>query len=78
MKLNYRKSFERDLKKIVDRSVRQKIKKVILGIKQANSLSDVSNLQKLKTHKKAYRIRVNNYRIGAFPGWEHSRFGKMP
>jgi len=39
---------------------------MILLLEQADSLTDIPNLKKLKGHKSAYRIKIGDYRIGLF------------
>jgi mRNA interferase RelE/StbE len=64
MKVEFRKSFEKDLSKLRDEDLLVKVKSVIEEIETAESLLDVSNIKKLKTDGNYYRIRVGNYRIG--------------
>lgn len=66
MKIEVRSTFERDIKKIKDKAVKQKIKKVIQTVQVAESLSSLKHTQKLAGHPYAYRIRVGNYRIGFY------------
>ena len=59
-------SFNRDLKKIRDKSVAQAVKDFIELTSLCNSISEIPNLIKLKGHKSAYRFRINDYRLGLF------------
>ena len=59
-------AFERDLKKIKDKSVAQAVKDFIELTSLCKSMNDIPNLVKLKGHKTAYRFRINDYRIGLF------------
>ena len=59
-------SFNRDLKKIRDKSVVQAVKDFIELTSLCKSISEIPNLVKLKGHKSAYRFRINNYRLGLF------------
>ena len=56
----FRRSFERDLKKIRDRNLLEKIKQSIESVESAGTLSEVSSVRKLKGAANSYRI----YRIG--------------
>lgn len=64
MNVEFRKSFEKDLGKIKEVAVLQRIKAVIEEVETAENLGDVSNVKKLKADGDYYRIRVGEYRIG--------------
>jgi mRNA interferase RelE/StbE len=65
MNFEFRKSFEKDLSKIRDESVLQRIQAVIEEIEKAESLGDINNIKKLKSSDgDYYRIRIGDYRIG--------------
>jgi mRNA interferase RelE/StbE len=64
MKVEFRKSFEKDLSKLRDRDLLVKIKAVIEEFETATSLLGTGNIKKLKADGSYYRIRVGNYRIG--------------
>jgi mRNA interferase RelE/StbE len=66
MKVEFLKSFSKDLNAIASKSVRQLLKKVIERMEQVDSLSKISNTKKLQGHKTAYRTRVGDYRLGFF------------
>ncbi len=56
----FRKQVEKHTNKRLRLSLHNLLQKVVL----AESLSDISNLKKLKGHKNIFRIRMGNYRIG--------------
>lgn len=64
MKVEFRKSFEKDLGKIRNEDLLVRIKAVIEEVENAESLLDISNIKKLKAQTDYYRIRVGDYRIG--------------
>jgi len=64
VKTVFRKSFERDLKKIRDRSVLNRIKQVIEKVEAAGSLQEINGLKKMSGTSNFYRIRIGSYRIG--------------
>lgn len=66
MKVLIDKSFSKDVSKISDKKIRRAIANIIENIQDANKLSDINNLKKLKGTKNAYRIRLGSYRIGFF------------
>lgn len=66
MKVEYLKQFSRDLLKINDQSLKDSLFEVITNLKNAENLSDLSNVKKMKGHSEAYRIRIEKYRLGFF------------
>jgi len=66
VKVKFRKTFEKDLRKAGDKILFKKIKEVIESVEQAESLDDISNFKKLKGGDNYFRIRVGDYRIGLF------------
>jgi mRNA interferase RelE/StbE len=64
VKVEFRKSFEKDLEKIRDRDLLAKIKTVIEEVENAEVLLAVNNTKKLKADGNYYRIRIGNYRVG--------------
>jgi mRNA interferase RelE/StbE len=64
VKVEFKKSFEKDLGKIRDSDLLAKIKAVIEEVENAEILLDVNNTKKLKADGNYYRIRVGNYRVG--------------
>jgi mRNA interferase RelE/StbE len=64
VKVEFRKSFEKDLGKIRDEELLARIKAVIEEVENADSLLDISNIKKLKADGDYYRIRVGDYRVG--------------
>jgi mRNA interferase RelE/StbE len=64
VKVEFRKSFEKDLSKLKDQNLLERIKAVIEEVESAESLLSVSNVKKLEANGNYYRIRVGDYRIG--------------
>lgn len=66
MKTGFRKSFERDLKKVErDREVLDRIRAAIEGVDAAEELRELTNIKKLRGGSgDYYRLRVGDYRIG--------------
>lgn len=64
MQIQFEESFEKDLLKIVDKKIKNKVIEIIDNIKQVNKPQDIANLKKLESYKTYYRIRIGNYRIG--------------
>ena len=66
MEVVYMRSFLNDIKKIKDRSTKERIKGLITQIKEAENLEDVQKVSKLKGYTIAYRARVGDYRLGMY------------
>jgi mRNA interferase RelE/StbE len=64
VKVEFRRSFERDVDKIRDEDLLDRIKTTIESVEAATSLLDVNDITKLKTRGNYYRIRIGDYRIG--------------
>jgi mRNA interferase RelE/StbE len=66
MKVEFLKTFSKDLDNINSNTAKRSLVRVIELLEQADSLIDVPNLKKLKGHKTAYRIRIGDFRLGLF------------
>jgi mRNA interferase RelE/StbE len=64
MKVEFRRSFTRDLKKITEKGIGRRVQQAIEQTEVAPHLDQLSNLVKLSGAGNYYRIRVGNYRIG--------------
>jgi mRNA interferase RelE/StbE len=64
MKLVFKSSFERDIKKIADKELLSMIKNVISNVEFADNVNDIAHLRKLVNFKSFYRLKVKDYRIG--------------
>ncbi len=56
-------SFEKDLKKLKDRTALQAVEEIIAEVKQAKTIRDIANLKKLKGYETYYRIRFGRYLV---------------
>lgn len=66
MKVEFKKTFEKDLRKLRDKTLLNKIKSIIEAVEAANVLEDVANLKRLQGVDGYFRIRLGDYRIGLF------------
>lgn len=64
MKTSFRSPFVRDLKKIRDRALLDRVRGVIEEVEAAEDLSGISGVKKIKGPGDYYRLRVGDYRIG--------------
>ena len=64
MKIDFKKSFSRDLKEINDKDIMKKVKAVINSIENTPNLMEIKNVKQLTSSGKYYRIRIGDYRMG--------------
>ncbi|MFA5299156.1 MAG: type II toxin-antitoxin system RelE/ParE family toxin [Lutibacter sp.] len=64
MQIIIRKSFSKDLNKIVDTRILKAVYKTIKETENASMLSEVKEIKKLTTGTRHYRIKIGYYRIG--------------
>ncbi|MBN2384740.1 type II toxin-antitoxin system RelE/ParE family toxin [bacterium] len=64
MNIKYELSFEKDLKKIKNKSIKNIVKNKIESIKKTKDIASISGLKKLKGYENYYRIRISDHRIG--------------
>lgn len=66
MRVEFLKSFSKDLDSIKSKSVKQSLIRLITLLEETDDLNGISNIKKLKGHRNAYRIRLGDYRLGFF------------
>jgi mRNA interferase RelE/StbE len=64
MKVEFKKSLLKDLKKIKNSNLKKSIANFIIEIENSKDLSSIRNLKKLSGYNNYYRIRINDYRVG--------------
>jgi len=64
MKVEFKASFLKAIKKIKDQQLKSEIADAIKEVESAEDLRQIKNLKKLKGYKYYFRIRMNDYRIG--------------
>jgi len=64
LKVEFKSSFARDIKKVKDKPVLKELKTIIDQVKRAAGLHEINNLKQLKGEGKYFRIRMGEYRIG--------------
>lgn len=68
MKVQFRESFERDLKKIKDPALLKQIKKLIFKIESCSALTEIPRVKRLAGGNNFFRIRLGDYRVGLHVG----------
>lgn len=64
MKTSFARTFSRDLRRIRDKAVLNRVRPIIEYYDRVESLSEARQLKKLKGEDNYYRIRVGDFRIG--------------
>ncbi len=64
MRVEFRKSFLKDLQRIRDAEIKKRLRHVIEQIEAAQTLSEIRGIKKLRGGKQYYRVRMGNYRLG--------------
>ena len=64
MKVDFKKSFARDLKKIKDKELLGLVRKAIEEVEGASQLQMINNLKHLKGENGYFRTRLREYRVG--------------
>ena len=64
MKVEFKSSFAKDLKKLNEKDLKAQVRQVIELVERAGSLQEIKDAKKLKGGDRYYRIRIGNYRVG--------------
>lgn len=64
MNLKFKSSFAKDLKKVNDDRLMRHISTIIELVEQAQNISQMENIRKLRGNDRYYRIKIGDYRIG--------------
>ena len=64
MKVDFKTSFVKDLKRVKDAAIRNRVRETIQSVEQAPDLREIKDLRKLRYGDRYYRIRIGDYRLG--------------
>jgi len=64
LKVEFKASFARDLRKIKDISIKKQVGLVIELLEKAPNLHEITNIKKITGVDTYFRIRMGDYRIG--------------
>ena len=64
MKVGFKSSFAKDLKKVKDTDLKARVKQVIELVEKAKNLQEIKDIKRLKGDDRYYRIRIGDYRVG--------------
>jgi len=68
MKIGFKKSFVKELKKLKNKDLKNSILECIVQAEAAENISNIKNIKKLIGYDIYYRIRIGDYRIGLKAG----------
>ena len=64
MNVEFKASFAKDLRKVRDERLKERVRETIEQVEQAGSLQEITNMKKLKGETGYYRVRVGDHRLG--------------
>ncbi len=64
MKVEFKSSFEKDIRKIKGRKLKQQVLDTIVKVKNTQNLQELSEIKKLGGADNYYRLRLGDYRFG--------------
>ncbi len=64
MEVDFTRNFLKILENLKNEDLLQKIQDTINNVIQANSIAEISNIEKLTGYKVYYRIKIGDYRLG--------------
>jgi len=78
MNVRIDKTFQKDVIKIKNNDVLNKIAKSIVNVQSAANLKDIKSIKKLKGTRDQYRIRIGEYRLGIIISKRCGDFHSLP
>ncbi|KOH45276.1 type II toxin-antitoxin system RelE family toxin [Sunxiuqinia dokdonensis] len=66
MKLEFRNSFLKDVKKVKQATIKSLIKTIIEACEQADTISDIPHCEPLQSRGKFFKIKHGQYRFGVY------------
>ncbi len=64
MKVEYHKSFERDLRRVRDQNLLARVEAILIELEGSESLDSISNVKAMKGQPGYFRVRIGDYRLG--------------
>jgi len=64
LKIEFKRSFVRDLKRVRDETLKERVRNTLERVEEAQSLHEVENVKKLRGGDRYYRIGLGDYRLG--------------
>jgi len=63
LKVEFRRSFVKDLEQVRDRRLKERVREAIGRLEEAGSLQEIEDVKKLRGGERYYRIRIGDYRL---------------
>ena len=64
MKVEFKSSFVKDLKRVSDKGLKERLKETIEQVENAQKFQEIGSIKKLRGGERYYRIRIGDYRLG--------------
>lgn len=64
MKVEFRKSFIKDIRNIPDKNLLKKLQETVEAAEKVPTLNDLPNCQKLKGEDGYFRLKIGDHRLG--------------
>ena len=64
MKVEYHKSLERDLRRVRDQNLLDRVEAVLVELESSEGLDSISNIKAMKGHPDYCRVRIGDFRLG--------------
>ena len=64
MKVEFHKSFVRDIRRVRDGNLLARVKAVLVELENTDILDSISSVKVMKGHPDYFRIRIGDYRLG--------------
>jgi len=64
LKVEFKRSFVRDLERVKDKALKEQVRQVIEQAEEAQTLQEIGDIKKLRGSDQYYRIRIGDYRLG--------------
>jgi len=60
LKVEFKKSFVKDLERVRDKGLKERVRQTIERIEEAQTLQEIGNVKKLRGGERYYRIRIGD------------------
>jgi mRNA interferase RelE/StbE len=66
MQVIFTRQFDKQTAIVLPKQIKIAVIEAIVNVENANKISDIKHITKLKANKTAYRIKLGDYRIGLY------------
>ena len=64
MKVEFKRSFVKDLGRVRDKGLGERVRRAIERLEKAQALQEIEGIRKLRDGEGYYRVRIGDYRLG--------------